>query len=88
MSANNINNPQRPQGSAPSSFGMASASVPGNQGFPQSQMTANFPAQFQAQAMVHAQSKAQAQFQAQMQAGMMTMNQTQGIVVLVHLHHL
>ncbi|KAF3562592.1 hypothetical protein DY000_02019024 [Brassica cretica] len=88
MSANN-NNPQKPQqGSAPSPFGvnpgMASASVPGNQGFTQSHMAPNFPAQFQfsqAQAMAHAQaqaqSKAQAQFQAQMQAGM-TMNQGQG----------
>ncbi|ESQ41381.1 hypothetical protein EUTSA_v10013213mg [Eutrema salsugineum] len=84
MSSNN-NNPQKPQGSAPSPFGnpgMASASVPGNQGFAQSQMAANFQAQFQysqAQAMAHAQqqSKVQAQLQAQIQAGM-TMNHTQG----------
>ncbi|KAG2242391.1 hypothetical protein Bca4012_024233 [Brassica carinata] len=74
MSGNN-NNPQRPQGSAPSPFGIPSASVPGNhQGFAQSHMTANFPAQFQ---FNQAQAMAQAQFQAQMQAGMITMNQGQ-----------
>ncbi|CAH8315821.1 unnamed protein product [Eruca vesicaria subsp. sativa] len=73
MSGNNNNTPQKPQGSAPPPpFG----SVPGNQGFPQSHMSPNFPAQFQfnqAQAMAHAQSKAQAQFQAGM-----SMNQGQG----------
>ncbi|XP_010420043.1 PREDICTED: SWI/SNF complex component SNF12 homolog isoform X1 [Camelina sativa] len=85
MSGNN-NNPQKPQGSAPSPFGnpgMPSASVPGNQGFAPSHMTANFPAQFQfsqAQALAHAQaqSKVQAQIQAQFQAQGMTMNPAQG----------
>ncbi|CAA7031433.1 unnamed protein product [Microthlaspi erraticum] len=81
--AGNNNNPQKPQGSAPSPFGnpgMASASVPGNQGFAQSQMAANFQAQFQfsQQAMAHAQAQSKAQVQAQMQAQGMMMNQSQG----------